>query len=295
MAKMAKMKQTDWNKQGKELADTAVPYYKSNLTRMNDYLDDPQERMDSYLNKYWTNNSDQSDFLRNYNRAMGESTANNYNATSGGFSSANQRNYEDLQRYQNDLASRLNTQGISQAYNMANQDYNNMLSANNAYGNAYNLGKAYSDVDQYNYIRKQNNSLLNQAAQWYGQLGSALGASGNPILAAAGAGMQAYGNAGSIDSSAALGQLGNSQAARFGYNDTNWGDTFGKKLQTFAGETNKAGDLSHPTLAKWFGGNTASTPAGQALTNNVSSGYNTGNMANSWSGNSFGNLFTLGI
>lgn len=194
MAKQAKKKQTEWNKQGKEIADMSVPMYESNLDRIDDYLSNPTERQDMYLNKYYgTNNATNSDFLRQYQRTMGNTTANNYNATSGGYSSANQRNYEDQQRYQNDLASRLADQGAQSAYNMAQNDYANMLNANNAYHNAYALGKNYSDVDQYNdAVRQGNKNWLGSLLQSAGQAGMS---SGNPWGMAIGA---AVGTAGGM-------------------------------------------------------------------------------------------------
>ena len=52
MSKKPKRKQTEWNKQGKAIADTAVPLYEANLKRMDKYLANPQKAMDNYLNKY---------------------------------------------------------------------------------------------------------------------------------------------------------------------------------------------------------------------------------------------------
>lgn len=178
--KHAKRKQTDWNVQGKNIADTAAPLYQKNLTRMDDYLSDPTAQQDMYLNKYFGANSAQNnDLLRNFKRAMGQTTANNYSATQGGYSSSGQRAYDDNQRYWNDAVSRLQGNNVTNAYNMANQDYQNMLSANNSYYNAYGLGKAYSDVDQYNDMADQANR------NWYSGImsgvGSALMNSKNPI------------------------------------------------------------------------------------------------------------------
>lgn len=199
MAKKAKQKQTEWNFQGKNIADTAVPYYQENLTRMNDYLSNPQAAMDDYLNKYYSNTAAQSDFLRNYNRAMSGTTAHNFAATGGGYDTSNQRNYDDMQRYQNDLAARLQDYGVQSAYGMGANDYANMLAANNAYYNAYGLGKAYSDVDQYNYQVKQYNSLGNQLAGLAGGVGSVLSTIPTPWTQGIGAGLQVIGNMGSLE------------------------------------------------------------------------------------------------
>ena len=181
MSKKPKKKQTEWNKQGKEIADTAVPYYQKNLTRMDNYLNDPTKSIDNYLNKYYDNSVEQSDFIRNYNKAMSELTGRNYNATGGGYDSSNQRMYDDQQRYMNDLAARLRDKGITSSADMAYRDYTNMLLGNDAYRNAYGLGKNYSDVDQYNYLRKQYNSFGNQLMGSMGTIGSAIGSIWGPM------------------------------------------------------------------------------------------------------------------
>lgn len=191
--KRSKKKQTDYNIGGKAISDTAIPLYQKNLTRMDDYLSDPTARQDEYMNKYFsTNNAQNSDFLRNYQRAMSNVTGNNYSATSGGYSSSGQRAYDDNQRYWNDLGSRLQGNNVSTAYNMANQDYQNMLGANSSYQNAYGLGKAYSDIDQYNDLVDQANS------RWYTGVMDALGeagmASGNPWGMAIGAALKTGGS-----------------------------------------------------------------------------------------------------
>lgn len=171
--KRSKKKQTDYNIGGKAISDTAIPLYQQNLTRMDEYLSDPTARQDEYMNKYFGADSAQnSDFLRNYQRAMANTTANNYSATSGGYSSSGQRAYDDNQRGWNDMLSRLQGNNVTNAYNMANQDYQNMVGANSSYQNAYSLGKPYSDVDQYN-------DLVNQAnSRWYTGVMDALGGAG---------------------------------------------------------------------------------------------------------------------
>lgn len=176
MAKQAKKIQTDYTTAGHDISQTASPLYQENLTRMNTYLNDPMARQDEYLNKYFSNTAEQSDFLRNYNRAMSGRTGANYAATGGGYSSANQQGYNDLQRYQNDLASRLQSQGVLNAYNMATQDYQNMLGANNAYNAAYQLGKEYSDIEQWNNMARQQNRFGNQLLGSLGTIGTGIGA-----------------------------------------------------------------------------------------------------------------------
>ena len=204
MSKKPKKKQTEWNKQGKAIADTAVPLYEANLKRMDKYLANPQKAMDNYLNKYYDNNVEQSDFIRNYNKAMSELTGRNYNATGGGYDSSNQRMYDDQQRYMNDLAARLRDKGVLSSYDMATGDYRNMLVANPYYQQAWVNGQPYSDVDQYNHLVKQYNSFGNQLMGVASGAGKVLSSIPNPWTQAIGAGLQTIGNTFGLDDTAGL-------------------------------------------------------------------------------------------
>ena len=187
MAKKAKKIQTDYTKGGRDISNTAVPLYQTNLQQMADYNSNPLARTDEYLDKYYTNTTAQNDFMTEYNRAMANKTAQNYSATGGGYSSAGQRAYDDLQRYEDDLASRLYDQGVANARAMAQQDFNNLLQANTPYKNAYSLGKDYSDIEQYNNMVKQANAWNNQVGQVLPTIGSAIGSKfGGPIGSAVG-------------------------------------------------------------------------------------------------------------
>jgi hypothetical protein len=217
---MAKKIQTDYTKGGHEISQTAVPYYKQALTNMNDYNTDPTQYIDKYL-KYYDNTAQQSDFLRNYNRAMANATNRNYSATGGGYSSSGQRAYEDNQRYWNDEASRLSQANTSEAAKLAQNYFSNNLAASDAYNKAYSLGKEYSDIEQYNNLARQNNSFGNQLRSIGGQ---ALGAVGKGLSVipgvgtAVGTGLQLAGGAlsnSAIDASNALG-LTTSNSGMFG-------------------------------------------------------------------------------
>ena len=187
MAKKAKKIQTDYTKGGRDISNTAIPLYQTNLQQIADYNKNPSARTDEYLDKYYTNTTAQNDFLREYNRAMADKTAQNYSATGGGYSSAGQRSYDDLQRYENKLASQLYDQGVANAAAMAQQDFNNLLQSNVAYQNAYNNGKDYSDIEQYNNMVKQNNKWYNQIGQVLPAVGSAIGGKfGGPVGSAIG-------------------------------------------------------------------------------------------------------------
>lgn len=202
MAKEAKIKQTDWTKGGRDISNKAIPYYQEGLDQLHDYTKNVQNRLDPYIEKYINPASaaEQSDFMRNYQRAMGHQTAQNYAATGGGYSSANQLGYDDLQRYYNDYASRLYNQGLTAANQLANNEYDIIQGSLGAYGNAYKLGENYSNIDQYNDMVDQANS--NAWTGWMNTLGDVGLASGNPYVMAAGAALKGVGTAFGKDFSA---------------------------------------------------------------------------------------------
>lgn len=189
MAKMAKKIQTDYTKGGRDISNTAVPLYQDTLNAMGDYNKNPQQYIDSYLNKYYTDTTAQNDFLRDANRTLANATARNYSATGGGYSSAGQRSYDDTNRYLNDRLARLYDAGVQSAAGMAQQYYNNLLNGAGTYHNAYGLGKDYSDVQQYNNAVSQNNSILNQVGQVLPQVGGAVGSIWGPVGRAIGSGV----------------------------------------------------------------------------------------------------------
>lgn len=219
MAKMAKDTQTDYTRGGKQISDTAIPLYTKNLERMDSYLENPSRSIDAYLDRYFNpeNTASYNDFLRNYTRQMANTTAHNYAATGGGYSTSGQRAYDDQQRYQNDFAARLREQGIGAAYTMANTDFSNLRGANADYFNAYGLGKPYSDIERYNNMVDQNNSFWNQIGGVLPAVGSAVGSIWGPAGAAVGNAVGGLaGNAMSTDTSSlqsVLGAGGTNQAA----------------------------------------------------------------------------------
>lgn len=194
--KKPKKIQTAYTKGGKAISDTAIPLYKENLLRMDNYLDNPQALQDKYLQDYFLDTQMERDLNRQYKRNMAQMTGSNYNATTGGFASQNQQNYDDLQRNYNDYFARLQDQGVMSAYNMASNDYQNMLAANPYYNQAYGLGKDYSDIQQYNNLADQYNKN-----SWLGTVGQGLSAIGQGVSVipgwgtAIGAGLQLAGGA----------------------------------------------------------------------------------------------------
>lgn len=218
MAKKAKRIQTDYTRGGRDISNTAIPLYQTILQQMADYNNNPSARIDEYLDKYYTNTTAQNDFLREYNRAMANKTAQNYSATGGGYSSAGQRSYDDLQRYENKLASQLYDQGVANAAAMAQQDFSNLLNAGNAYNQAYNLGKGYSDIEQYNNMVKQNNKWYNQIGQVLPAVGSAIGSKfGGPVGSAIGGAIgNGLGGMMSVDTSGYFGAQGAGSGQGYG-------------------------------------------------------------------------------
>lgn len=215
MAKMAKVPQTDWTRAGRDISKTATPLYQENLQRMGSYLNDPMAYQQKYLDTYFGADAVQNqDFLRRYNRAMGTATGNNYAATTGGLSSSAQRAYNDQQRYYNDLLSRLQGNNVLNAYNMSNQDFQNMRGANADYLNAYNLGQNYSQIEQQNELAKQaNKNWLGNAIQLGGTaIGSIWGPAGASIGSALGG---AAGSAFQTDTSQALAAIYGGQPANY--------------------------------------------------------------------------------
>lgn len=259
MAKAAKIKQTDYTKGGRDISNTAIPLYQENLNLIGDYnRNQGVDTINDYLDLYWGNNAvQQSDFLRNYNRAMSGVTANNYGATSGGYTSSGQRAYDDQQRYQNDLAARLQSQGVNYASDMAQNYYNGLINANTSYNNAYQLGKAYSDTDQYNDLVDQQNG--NWVSNLMSSAGTALMSSGNPYAMAAGAALGTAGNMMGVDTSGAMARIGGGNAGAGAANQYVNQNASNYSLGQNWGKAGVA------LWDKWFGNSGANTSAGSQI------------------------------
>lgn len=233
MAKQAKIKQTDYTKGGRDISNTAIPLYKTNLERMDQYLSDPTQYIDDYRNKYYENTTEQSDFMRNYQRAMAQRTGANYAATSGGYSSEGQRAYDDTQRYWNDQASRLYDQGVANAASMAQNYYTNLINASPVYQKAYEQGKDYSDTERYNDLVDQaSNNWIGQGLQTIAPALNFIPAIGPALALAA----SAAGDAMQVDTSSAMGtvmsQMGAGEAVKKGL-----AGEYGKPYGQMSGQT----------------------------------------------------------
>lgn len=271
MAKMAKDTQTDYTRGGKAISDTAIPLYQTNLTRMDEYLENPQRSINTYLDTYFNpeSNATYSDFLRNYTRNMANTTAHNYSATGGGYSTSGQRAYDDQQRFQNDLASRLRQYGIDTASTLANRDFQNMRGANADYNAAYQLGKSYSDIERYNNMVDQNNSFLNQLSGVASGAGKVLSAIPTPWTQAIGAALQVGGSLGGTDVSHLASTLG-AGAAQSAIGGVGSGDIYTNISQGLAATANEGGNNwitrlygagSNPTSVTNSASQSATSPA----------------------------------
>lgn len=207
MAKQAKRKQTDYTKGGRDISNTAIPIYQDTLEQIGDYnRDQGIGTINNYLDTYWGNNAiQQSDFLRDYNRAMSGLTNNNYSSTNGGYTSTGQKSYDDQQRYYNDLAARMQSQGLNYASTMANNYYQGLLNGSDRLNAAYRLGKEYSDIDQYNDLVDQSNS--NWLSNAMTSVGKGLALIPTPVTQGIGAALGAAGNFINVDTSGAMASL----------------------------------------------------------------------------------------
>lgn len=207
MAKQAKLPQTLWTTGGMQISNAAVPQYTESINRLGDYLSDPSAQLDKYLNQYYGANAIQNqDMLRAYNRDMGNQVGRNYAATGGGYTTSGQRAWNDRQSTWNDLVARLQQAGVTSARNMSDQDIMNEIYAQQAYNNAYGLGKNYSQIEQQNALAdQQNKNWFSSALGGLGQLATGIGAAtGLAPLSVAGGLMQGVGAGTGVDTSNAL-------------------------------------------------------------------------------------------
>lgn len=269
MPKQASIPQTQWTRDGRDLSSQSVPLYQDTMSRMDQYLSDPTQAINNYLNRYYTNTTQQNEFLRNYNNAMRNQTAANYNATSGGYSSANQDVYDQLQRNYNNAAASLYDTGVQNAYKMASNYYDDLLSAANVYNTAYGLGQNYSNIEQKNALIDEMNSPRNQIGSSLGTVGTAIGSIWGPAGAAIGNAVGSMaGNLMSTDTSAAWNALGSGST----FNNGN-----GLNASATAGLSRGVSSLAD-NIGNWFSNlGKNKTNNGQVRTNTMSGGFNLDN------------------
>lgn len=283
MAKQPQIAQTDYTRGGHEISQTALPYYKNTVNQLGEYVGNVQNRLDPYLDKYvnLASASQMSDFLRQYNNAVSGATANNYNATGGGYASQNQGNYDDLQRYYNDLASRMYANNLSLADNMATQEYNMLTGGLQSFDNAFQQGKQYSSIEQYNQMAEEANK------NWWTSVANTLGdiglSTGNPIGMIAGGALKLGAGLGGKDFSALDNLRASATGASGGYQPQydNSNGQVGSQL----------GSLDWSPVSNWFNSkktNSTSSPTNantfSGLSNSFGFGLNTQQDIPQWRG-----------
>lgn len=272
MGKHTKKIQTQYTTDGRDLSHQGTQLAQKSMTNISNFQDNIQNRLDPYM-KYvdLAQASKNSDFLRDYKRASAQQTAGNYAATHGGYSSGNQLGYDDLQRYYNDYAARLYTQGIGMAEQMAQNEYNDYLAGAQTGANMYGYGKEYSDIEQYNNLVDQANknwwsNLLTSAGDSIGVVSSN---SNNPWVQAIGGAIGGtMATAGRMTGNDAASQL---DAMRGTGTGTSSGQYTGGGL---FGQSGNAGISNLLSNYSWFGNNPFGG-SGTSSAGSVSSGLKT--------------------
>jgi len=181
--KKAKQPKTQYQTEQQALGRDAYGRITPALDRIESLTMNPDQYRQENINNYFNSGAQWNDAMRNYRRQMSQATANNYNATNGGYSSAGQRYYDDVQRAQNDYNARLYDAGVNTVNNMLSQD----LGSANSYYNLLNNQHAYAAqpdaIDTANQLIDKANknawtSALNSAgdvASLFGPWGKAIG------------------------------------------------------------------------------------------------------------------------
>lgn len=205
--KKAKNQKTQYQTENQQLGRQAYPYVQPAFERYQDLTMNPDTYRQQGINNYFNTSASWNDALRNYNRQMAQATANNYNATGGGYSSAAQRYYDDVQRNQNDYNARLYNQGVKTVENMLSNDIDRAGSAYNLATGQHNLAAQPDAIDTANaLIDKNNRNAWSNMLQQGGKVVSMFG----PVGRVVGGAMQLGGWAGSSDYSNAIANALNS-------------------------------------------------------------------------------------
>lgn len=182
--KKASQPKTQTQVEGQELGRSAYGDIQPTYSRVRDLAMNPDDYRQSHINDFFNTGASWNDTLTQSKRALGQATANNYNAMNGGYSSAGQKYYNDTQKGVNDYNARLYDAGVQTVNNMLGLDSS---LAQNAYKNALNqwgFANEGDQIDTYNnLVKKANNNswtgLLNTAgdvASMFGPIGKGIGA-----------------------------------------------------------------------------------------------------------------------
>lgn len=205
--KKAKNKKTQYQTENQQLGRRAYPYIQPAFERYQNLTMNPDTYRQQGIDDYFNTSASWNDALRNYSRQMAQATANNYNATGGGYSSAAQRYYDDVQRNQNDYNARLYDRGVNTVENMLTNDIDRAGNAYNLATGQHNLAAQPDAIDTSNaLIDKNNRNAWSNMLQQGGKVVSMFG----PVGRVVGGAMQLGGWAGSTDYSNAIANALNS-------------------------------------------------------------------------------------
>lgn len=244
--KKAKTPKTQYQTEQQELGRAAYPYIEPQRQRIADLTNNADAYRQKGINNYFNTSATWNDALRNYQRQMAQATANNYNATGGGYSSAAQRYYDDVQRNQNDYNARLYDRGVNIVESMLGNDRNAAINYYNLLNNQHAYAAQPDAIDTANeLIDKSNKNVWSNMLQQGGKVVSMIP---TPWTRAIGAGMQLGGWAGSQDYSNAISNVLNSadiksDSSAYANPAANLGTTLGGIVSQY--QANGGGDRAY--------------------------------------------------
>lgn len=213
--KQAKTPKTQYQTEAQQLGRDAYGRITPTLNRVENLTMNPDDYRKEHINDLFNSGAQWNDAMRNYRRQMSAATANNYNATGGGYSSSGQRLYDDVQRGLNDYNARLYDTGVRTVEDLLSNDRS---AANSYYKTLLNQHAMASQPDA---LDSYNQMLDKQNKNWWS---NALGGIGNAVEQYApgyfkliGSAMKTGAYAGSTDYSNALNGLGREAGLNVNY------------------------------------------------------------------------------
>lgn len=182
--KSAKTPKSQYQTETQSLGRYAYDKINPQLDRIGELTNNADDYRKSHINDYFNSSASWNDAMRNYRRQSAAATANNYAATGGGYSSAGQRLYDDMQRNLNDYNARLYDQGVNTVEGMLGVDRAAAQNYYNTLVNQHAMAREGDLIDVQNQLVDKANkngwtSLLNSAgdvASLFGPWGKAIGA-----------------------------------------------------------------------------------------------------------------------
>ena len=237
--KKAKQVKTQYETEGQQLGREAYTNMQPTLDRIGNLAMNPDEYRQRQLNTYYNsdNSAKWSDAQRMTRRTLADATANNYNATHGGYSSAGSKYYDDVIRKMNDYNARLWDTGVGTVNNMLTQDTNLARNYYNDLWKTHDLAQAPDAIDEYNKQIDQYNKQ--RWTEPVAQLGTAIESFAPGWFKLIGTGMKAGAYAGSTDYSNNLARLagqfdGDNDPSQYRTSASNIGSLLGSSLKGFS-------------------------------------------------------------